>query len=70
MKYSTGIFCEDCGREMKPLLTSLYCPNDCDREKSTPKIGSSCPHSESWSVGGVGGTREFCMNCGKAWEEC
>jgi hypothetical protein len=23
--------CPDCGTEMKPLATSVYCPNDCDR---------------------------------------
>lgn len=24
--------CPDCGTEMKPLATSVYCPNDCDRK--------------------------------------
>ena len=24
--------CPDCGAEMKPLATSVYCPNDCDRK--------------------------------------
>lgn len=24
--------CQDCGTEMKPLATSMYCPNDCDRK--------------------------------------
>ena len=23
--------CPTCGTEMKPLATSVYCPNDCDR---------------------------------------
>lgn len=37
--------CPDCGTEMKPLATSVYCPNDCDRvvtehvdPEKTPKI--------------------------------
>lgn len=25
-------YCPDCGREMKPLSQSFYCPNDCDRK--------------------------------------
>lgn len=24
--------CPDCGAEMLPLATSVYCPNDCDRK--------------------------------------
>ncbi len=24
--------CPDCGTEMKPLATSMFCPNDCDRK--------------------------------------
>lgn len=37
--------CPDCGTEMKPLATSMYCPNDCDRKvreeidpEKTPRI--------------------------------
>lgn len=37
--------CPDCGTEMKPLATSVYCPNDCDRKvreeidpEKTPRI--------------------------------
>ena len=28
--------CQDCNSEMKPLLTGLYCPNDCDRKVVGP----------------------------------
>ena len=27
-----AIKCPECGAEMKPLATSVYCPNDCDRK--------------------------------------
>lgn len=37
--------CPDCGAEMKPLVFSEYCPNDCDRKvqdeidpEKTPKV--------------------------------
>lgn len=30
--------CDICGEEMKPLLTSMYCPNECDRLGDTPIV--------------------------------
>lgn len=31
------MLCPKCGAGMRPLLTSTYCPNDCDRSQDTPR---------------------------------
>lgn len=31
--------CKECRAEMKPLFTSLYCPNDCDRPEKKKRAG-------------------------------
>lgn len=53
--------CPDCGAEMKPLATSTYCPNDCDRKvqeeidpEKTPKI--IYPESSDLTLCGFGGS--------------
>lgn len=30
--------CSDCGTAMKPLMTSWFCPNDCDKVKESPYV--------------------------------
>lgn len=63
------VYCEHCGREMRPLFSSMFCPNDCDRMDDTPVIISPCcenpgPHF----VSGILGPIKFCANCGKRWD--
>ncbi len=48
-------YCPDCGREMKPLSQTFFCPNDCDRipalvlTEITERINTStdCPKCKS-----------------------
>lgn len=52
--------CPDCGAEMKPLATSVYCPNDCDRKvvefidpEKTEKIVWGHEQLPLWTTGSV-----------------
>ncbi len=67
-------YCDDCGREMKPLSQSFYCPNDCDRKpqhvdpEKTEKIAvSMCPKCSSPDVIPQGGFMGYmyhkCIDC-------
>lgn len=53
--------CPDCGTMMKPLATSLYCPNDCDRAVTEEIDPEKTPQVIFWDgsgmrlVGGGGG---------------
>ena len=50
--------CTHCGRQMKPLAQTLYCPNDCDRipqldfsfVDTQPITRLQCPHCASFDV--------------------
>lgn len=72
-------YCPDCGREMKPLAQSWFCPNDCDRkpqeikEEITQKIATSleCPSCKSPDV--VRHNMYFwygwkCVDCKHTWQ--
>ncbi len=44
--------CEICGSDMKPLFTSSYCPNDCDKEDTEVTAIAKIPTKEnSISIG-------------------
>lgn len=35
---TAGPLCKWCGAGLKPLLTSLYCPNDCDKRNNDENL--------------------------------
>ncbi len=39
--------CEICGSDMKPLFTSYYCPNDCDKEDTEVTAIAKIPTKEN-----------------------
>ncbi len=52
----TQTICKDCNAQMKMLLTSFYCPNDCDRKHKVDKFNeelfySYIPSSYSTTIG-------------------
>lgn len=71
-------YCPQCGREMQALLTTLFCPNECDRRE-----GVACPkclslNTEAFDIGGIldclapddvirDSVTYHCWPCGEVW---
>jgi hypothetical protein len=76
-------FCGECGTRLKPLLTSKYCPRDCDRKpKSTVDddwveleiteefVLPACPGCKSCNTATFhmpGQALMHCWDCGHVW---
>lgn len=72
-------FCTQCGKEKKPLLSTLYCPNDCDRipENIDPEdeitariVMLQCPSCNSFDVKPYDNwlmPSSHCIDCGKVF---
>lgn len=69
-------YCPDCGREMKALARSIYCPNDCDRapefidfEITQPSNIACCPKCKSTDIESffILFYNMHCIDCGACW---
>lgn len=72
--------CDRCGETMRPMLTSLYCPNSCDL---LAKNGHNCPNcgsgnTEKFDISGIldcfaanddirDSVTFHCWPCGHVW---
>ena len=72
--------CGVCGREMKPLFSSYFCPNDCDKsdgipahkedETTQPHAKAQCPKCGSHDVKPFAyfyARAMHCIDCGAVW---